>query len=127
MHQLWALTSHNSTLQLFPSPKTAAIPHKIIFKPHDQPLTAIAEIASPKAVVTASLDGCLKLWQPQAGRLIIELSAWKELGVESEEHKGVKGMAVYSKNSVSFICAWMFTSEVYLWLPSLSLSKPFAG
>ena len=36
-------------------------------------------------------------------------------------------MAVHSEGNISFICAWMFTSELYLWLPSLSLSKPYAG
>lgn len=36
-------------------------------------------------------------------------------------------MATYSNGSVSYICSWMFTSSIYLWLPSLSLSKPFSG
>ena len=39
----------------------------------------------------------------------------------------MKGLATYSKGNISYICSWMFTTELFLWLPSLSLSKPFAG
>jgi hypothetical protein len=43
------------------------------------------------------------------------------------DHKGVKGIATHNRGIISCIACWMFTSEIYLWLPSLSLSKPFAG
>ena len=36
-------------------------------------------------------------------------------------------MATYNRGVMTFICTWMFTTEIFLWLPSLSLSKPFAG
>lgn len=39
----------------------------------------------------------------------------------------MKGVATYNRAGVAFLCTWMFTSEIFLWLPSLSLSKPFAG
>lgn len=64
----------------------------------------------PKAIATAALDGCIKLWHPKARRLIIELSVWKELGIEDEEQKGIKGMTVYNDGNMSWLCAWMFTS-----------------
>jgi WD40 repeat protein len=127
MHKLWAVTCHNAILQLFSSPKATSIPNKIIFQPHAEPLTGVEEIGCPQSVVTASLDGTIKLWHPTAGKLIIELSAEHELSLPPEEQKGVKGIAVFSQGITSYICSWMFTTQLFLWLPSLSLSKPFAG
>jgi len=41
IHKLWALETVNSTLQLFPSPKTSNITKKFVFRPHNEPITAI--------------------------------------------------------------------------------------
>lgn len=72
VHKLWALESVNSTLHIFPSPKNGSVKTKLLFKPHQQPLTSIKEISSPLTICTASLDGTIKLWQTN-GRLLIEL------------------------------------------------------
>lgn len=76
LHKLWILESVNSTIQIFTSPK-APTASKIVFRPHDQPITAIREVGSPLTLCTASLDGMLKLWQVASGRLIIELDVRK--------------------------------------------------
>jgi len=111
---------------MFPSPKNSTIKTKLLFKPHEQPLTGIKEISSPLTICTSSLDGTIKLWQAN-GRLLIELEAKREISSEVDGKKGVKGLDTYSKGNLSYICSWMFTTELFLWLPSLSLSKPFAG
>ena len=127
IHNLWLVTHANSNLCIFSSPKANTIPTQTIFKPHQQPLTTVCEISTPLAVCTASLDGNIRLWNAVGSRLIIQLSVGRELGLSFQEKKGVKGIVSYSKGITSYICSWMFTSSLFLWLPSLSLSKPFAG
>lgn len=95
----------------------------MIFKPHVEPITELAEIKNPLAVCSSSLDGIIKLWHINIGKLIIELDIKKEMGCE--DHKGIKGIATYNNSTLSYICSWMFTSEIFIWLPSISLSKPF--
>lgn len=116
----------SAALQVFPSPKGGVLPSRMAFRPHEEPLTAIREVGWPLTLCTASLDGLLKLWQIGSGRLVIELDVGKERGCEAER-KGIKGLATYNRAGVAYICTWMFTSDIFLWLPSLSLSKPFAG
>jgi WD40 repeat protein len=78
LHRLWVLESVNSTLQVFSSPKSALLASRIVFRPHEEPITGIREVGSPLTLCTASLDGILKLWQISSGRLIIELDVRKE-------------------------------------------------
>ena len=36
-------------------------------------------------------------------------------------------MATCNRGSFNYICTWMFTTQIFVWLPSLSLSKPYVG
>ena len=124
IHAMWCLESSNFQLQLFKSPKYSNIEEKIVFKPHEHPLTAIEEISNPSALATGSLDGSVRLWNIHNRRLVSELRADREC---PSEHKGVRGIASFNRGKVSIICSWTFSTNIYVWLPSLSLSKPFLG
>jgi hypothetical protein len=80
LHRLWVVETVSSGLQVFASPKGGQLQNRVVFKPHEQPLTAVREVGWPLTLCTASLDGLLKLWQVGSGRLVIELDVGKERG-----------------------------------------------
>jgi hypothetical protein len=41
--------------------------------------------------------------------------------------KGVKGIDTLNVGIQSYFCSWTFTTEIMLWLPSTSVSKPYIG
>lgn len=41
--------------------------------------------------------------------------------------KGVKGIDTLNVGIQSYFCSWTFTTEIMLWLPSASVSKPYVG
>ena len=73
LHGLWVLESVNAALQVFPSPKGRALAGRTVFRPHEQPLTAVREVGWPLTLCTGALDGVVRLWQVGSGRLVIEL------------------------------------------------------
>jgi hypothetical protein len=41
--------------------------------------------------------------------------------------QGIKGIDTLNIGMQSFFCSWNFTTDIMLWLPSASVSKPYIG
>lgn len=75
--------------------------------------------------MSASWNGSIKIWSLTLNQLLIDLNPIKE--DDFVECKSIKGFEVYNLKQVSYIICWMFSTEISVWLPSSSLTKPYIG
>lgn len=96
-----------------------------MFKPHAEDLICVRELYNPRSIVTSSRSGSIKIWSLELQQLLVELFPAKE---ESFHRcKSIKGIEVYTKESISYILCWAFSTDISVWLVSSSLTKPFSG
>ena len=135
LHKKWLLKRIDQYIDIFSSPKDKYNKERITFKPHDkEAITAIKEIKQPLSIITSGMDGKIKIWTLHGRQLLIEL---RSLGEEEvmlgnlysmgNKQMGVKGVDVLNIGIQSYFCSWTFTTEIMLWLPSSSISKPYIG
>lgn len=72
LHRKWLLKRIDQYLDVFASPKEKHDKERITFKPHDaEAITTIKELKQPLSLITAGIDGKIKIWSLASRQLLI--------------------------------------------------------
>lgn len=91
---------------------------KRVLEGHHNLITGVVEMEEPRCLVTCSQDGKLILWDVDSLQPITEVRTW------DSQVRSLKGID-YSSHFNHYLITFGFETQVRIWCPKMSLSRPY--